>query len=127
MEETIGDIRQGLQNVFEDLTLDSLVSPDEYGTFVFTKGGTENFLYDNLSGGEKAVFDLFLDIVVKRLEYDDSIYCIDEPETHLSTRLQAQVLRGLFALIPENSQLWIATHAIGMVREAAELWSEDPQ
>ena len=126
MEETIGDIRIGLQNVFEDLTLDSLVSPDEYGTFVFTKGGTENFLYDNLSGGEKAVFDIFLDIVVKRQEYDDSIYCIDEPETHLSTRLQAQVLRELFALIPEKSQLWIATHAIGMVREAAELWSEDP-
>lgn len=126
MEETIGDIRKGLQNVFEDLTLDSLVSPDEYGTFVFTKGNTENFLYDNLSGGEKAVFDLFLDIVIKRQEYNDSIYCIDEPETHLSTRLQARVLRELFALIPENSQLWIATHAIGMVREAAALWSEDP-
>ena len=126
MEETIGEIRIRLQNVFEDLSLDSLVSPDEIGTFVFTKGGTENFLYDNLSGGEKAVFDLFLDIVVKRQEYDDSIYCIDEPETHLSTRLQARVLRELFALVPENSQLWIASHAIGMVRESAELWSKDP-
>ena len=127
MQETIGDIRKGLENIFEDLTLDNLVDPDEHGTFTFSKGNINNFLYDNLSGGEKAVFDLLLDIVVKKKFYDDSIYCIDEPETHLSTRLQAHVLRELFSLIPENSQLWIATHAIGMVREAAKLWTEDPK
>ena len=127
MQETIGDIRKGLENIFEDLNLDSLAAPDEHGTFTFSKGNIKNFLYDNLSSGEKAVFDLLLDIVVKKKFYDDSIYCIDEPETHLSTRLQARVLRELFSLMPENSQLWIATHAIGMVREAAKLWTEDPK
>ncbi len=126
MEETIGDIQRALNNIFEDLNLDNLVAPDEHGTFTFTKGDSQNFLYDNLSGGEKAAFDLLLDIVVKKKYYDDSIYCIDEPEAHLSTRLQARLLVELYSLIPENSQLWIATHSIGMVRKATELWAEDP-
>ena len=121
MRDTIGDLKGAMQRVFGNLVLDALVTPEEKGSFTFTKGAIEHFLYENLSGGEKAAFDLLLDIVIKRIVYLESLYCIDEPELHLSTRLQGQVLEELYQLVPKDSQLWIATHSIGMVRKAEEL------
>ncbi len=55
-----------------------------------------------------------------------SLYRIDEPEIHLNTKVQRTLLRELFRLIPENSQLWLATHSIGMVRAAQEILTEPP-
>ena len=126
MEEMVGSLQSSLTRVFGDLNLDALVTPDEHGAFTFSKGEIQNFLYENLSGGEKAAFDLLLDVFVNRDVYNDSIYCIDEPEVHLNTRLQGLILEELYRLIPSNSQLWIATHSIGMVRKAEELRVKDP-
>ena len=92
--------------------------------FRFSKGMTTNFHYKNLSGGEKAAFDLLLDIFVKRNEYMDAIYCIDEPEAHVATALQGPLLKIMLDLVPNDSQLWIATHSIGFVRQAYELLKE---
>ena len=126
MLETIGDLQKSMQTVFGDIYLDALVAPEDTGTFTFTKGESRNFLYENLSAGEKAAFDLMLDVVVNRAAFDDSLYCIDEPEAHLSTRLQGTLLKELYGLIPDNSQLWLATHSIGMVRMAQEIRAEHP-
>ncbi len=79
----------------------------------------------NLSLGEIAIFDLLLDIVIKRFIDDKTIICIDEPELHIHTKLQGQLLEELYNLISPKSQLWIATHSIGMVRKAQELWEKD--
>ena len=87
----------------------------------FDKGVSRNFHYKNLSGGEKSAFDLLLDIFVKREEYSDTVFCIDEPEAHMNPRLQGSLLDELFRLTTGNSQLWIATHGIGMMREALNL------
>ena len=92
--------------------------------FTFDKGTSSNFLYKNLSGGEKAAFDLLLDIFIKRVEYDDTVFCIDEPEAHMNPRLQGDLLEELFRLMNDKSQLWIATHAIGMMRKALQLYEE---
>ena len=73
-------------------------------------------LLNNLSAGEKSAFDLILDMVVQSKYYPDAIYCIDEPETHMHTKLQGRVLRELYLLIPGQSQLWISTHSIGMLQ-----------
>ena len=126
MKDTIGDLQDTLLHVFGDLALDALVTPEERGSFTFSKGDIKNFLYENLSGGEKAAFDLLLDVIANREVYDDSLYCIDEPEAHLNTRLQGKVLGELYRLIPKHSQLWIATHSIGMVRKAEELRISNP-
>ena len=126
MMETIGVLQDVMKRVFGDLILDNLVTPDEHGAFTFSKGTVNNFLYENLSGGEKAAFDLLLDLIVSCKYYDDSLYCIDEPEAHLNTRLQGQVLTELYNLTPKNSQLWIATHSIGMARKAEELRLSNP-
>ncbi|MFA1014834.1 ATP-binding protein [Dubosiella newyorkensis] len=125
-EELTGKICVAIEHVFEDLEFSSLGEPLKNGNFYFTKGSTKNFNYCNLSAGEKSVFDLILDMVVQSEYYPDAIYCIDEPETHLHTKLQGNVLRELYFLIPGNSQLWISTHSIGMLQEAEEIEKKNP-
>ena len=91
-----------------------------------TKGQVSDFTYHNLSSGEKAALDLLLDVIVAKAEFDDTVFCIDEPEAHIHTKLQGPLLGQLYNLIPENSQLWIATHSIGMVSKAQDLWNINP-
>ena len=127
MADTIGDLQRSMEIVFGDIRLDALVALQDTGTFTFTKGKARNFLYENLSAGEKAAFDLLLDVVVNKAAFDGSLYCVDEPEAHLSTKLQGVLLKEMYRLIPGDSQLWIATHSIGMVRAAQEIRAEHPE
>ena len=128
-KQLIGDIKEVICQLFDDppLDLNSLGSPLRDGTFRFTKGEAKKFLYENISGGEKAAFDLVLDLVIKRREFNDTVFCIDEPEAHLGLRLQGRLLRELYRLIPDNCQLWIATHSIGMIRAAYDLEQGNPR
>lgn len=126
-EQFIGQVRQSMSRVFDDLLLTGLGDPLDNGTFYFQKGTSKDFHYKNLSGGEKAAFDLILDIIIKRVKYDNTIYCIDEPEAHMHTRLQSRLLGEIANLIPANSQLWIATHSIGMMRKAKQMNAASPQ
>lgn len=123
-DELTGKIARAMERVFNDLKFSSVGRPLENGSFYFTKGTTENFHYRNLSAGEKSAFDLILDMVIQSRYYPDAIYCIDEPEIHMHTSLQGKVLRELFELIPGNSQLWLATHSIGMLQEAEDIEKE---
>lgn len=126
-EEILAEIRNAVGSMFPDLTLNSLGSPLSGGaTFRFNKGAVKRFTYENLSGGEKAAFDLILDLVVKSREYDDTVFCIDEPESHVGMGLHGQLLAALYGLIPDNCQLWIATHSIGMMRKAYDLYKAEP-
>lgn len=124
--ELTGKISASIERVFEDLHFSSLGDPLQNGNFYFTKGITKNFPYKNLSAGEKSAFDLILDLVVQSKYYPDAVYCIDEPETHMHTKLQGKVLRELYGLIPGNSQLWLSTHSIGMLQEAQDIEKEAP-
>ena len=125
-EYIIGDIRDSFAKLFPDVLLDSLGNPLEDGTFRFTKGVSEGFAFKNLSGGEKAVFDLILDLVVARRSYDDTLFCIDEPESHMNAKLQAELLSVLYDLIPDNCQLMLATHSIGIMRRARDIEAAEP-
>lgn len=126
-DELVGKINTSLKNVFGgNLVLSSLGNPASNGGFYFTKGDSVDFDYKNLSSGEKAVFDIVLDLVLKSVYYPDSIYCIDEPEAHMHTGLQSKLLEEIFNLINENSQLIIATHSLGMLKKAKELDIKNP-
>lgn len=120
-DNLIGQVRRSMINVFQGLNLQGIGRPLEAGTFEFQKGVSSNFQYKNLSGGEKAAFDVLLDMIVKRMAFNNTIYCIDEPEGHMHTRIQGRLLGELFSLLPTNCQLWIATHSIGMMSKAKEL------
>lgn len=124
--ELIGEVRTAMCQVFENLELQGPGNPMIDGTFRFKKGAVSGFHYKNLSGGEKAAFDLLLDFIVKRRSFDDTVFCIDEPELHMHTRLQAKLLSVMFSLVPDNCQLWLSTHSIGMARTAAELHAANP-
>ena len=125
-EKLTGVIGSAIERVFGDLHLSSLGEPLSNGSFYFSKGIVKDFNYRNLSAGEKSAFDLILDIVVKGNFFQEAIYCIDEPEAHMHTRLQGKVLREIYGLVPQSSQLWISTHSIGMLNEADEIEKEYP-
>lgn len=104
-----------------DIEISSIGNPVEgQGSLYFDKGTSRKFPYENLSAGEKEVVDLVLDLYVKRTIYTNSIICIDEPELHLNTAIQRRLLIELEKLVPEGSQLWVATHSIGFLRALQE-------
>jgi predicted ATPase len=125
-EELIGEIRGSMQRVFGDLLLNSVSDPLGAGSFFFEKGVSKAYHYKNLSGGEKAAFDLLLDLHVKRRFFTNAIYCIDEVETHLHTRVQGALLKEMVRVLPDACQLWITTHSLGVLRAAQELIAADP-
>ena len=125
-DELISKIREPLHRLFPDLLLTEIGLVTDKAEFYFSKGCIEKYGYEKLSGGEKAAFDLLLDLVVKNEYYKNTVFCIDEPETHIHTALQAKLLKELFALIQNESQLWIATHSFGMLKEAKKLKEEHP-
>ena len=125
-ESLIGEIRSSMKMVFGDINLSGLGNPLQDGSFFFEKGASKEFHYKNLSGGEKAAFDLILDMIIKRRAYDNTVYCIDEPDLHMHTRLQGRLLEEMTKLLPPNCQLWVATHSIGMMRKAKDLQKANP-
>uniref|UniRef100_UPI0040578DD2 AAA family ATPase n=1 Tax=Acetatifactor sp. TaxID=1872090 RepID=UPI0040578DD2 len=125
-DETLSKIREPLRRLFPDLILTEIGLVTDKAEFYFSKGTTPRYGYEKLSGGEKAAFDLLLDMVIKSEFYKDTIFCIDEPETHIHTSLQARLLTELFQLVPNESQLWIATHSFGMLKEARKLLEQHP-
>jgi energy-coupling factor transporter ATP-binding protein EcfA2 len=115
-EELIGEINRRLRNVL-DIQISSLGNVVEgKGQLYFDKSGSKDFPFENLSSGEKEVVDMLIDLEVKRHLFNDTVYCIDEPELHLNTAIQRKLLKELADLVPDNCQLWVATHSIGFLR-----------
>ena len=130
-EEIIGEVSNAIAQLFTDSTSKSILentlhldlsSSDQE----LLRPNSEAPAFPNLSVGEIATFDLILDIVIKRVIDDETVICIDEPELHIHTKLQGQLLQELYNLISPKSQLWIATHSVGMVRKAYEIWRKNP-
>ena len=125
-EGIIGQVRDSLRSVFTDLQLHSLEDSEGEGTFYFEKGDAKKYNYVNLSGGEKAAFDLLLDFIVRKEYYSNAAMCIDEPEVHMGLSAQSKLLKVLYELIPERSQLWLGTHSIGILRASKKILEANP-
>ena len=125
-EELIGQIHASMKRVFGDLLLNNISDPLGSGAFYFEKGTTKSFHYKNLSGGEKAAFDLLLDLHLKKKYFFDAVYCIDEVEAHLHTQVQGALLREMVDILPGDSQLWVTTHSLGVLRAAQEMEAFTP-
>ena len=91
---TFGDYRKKLLGKLQDAIGDLFPDPKlmlqdfgglNSGSFRFSKGCVEDFHYKNLSGGEKAAFDILLDVFMKRDSAKSAVFCIDEPELHIAT------------------------------------------
>jgi len=109
-----------LENILE-VKISSLGNVgDDKGQLFFEKGNSKGFPYENLSSGEKEVVDIVTDLVIKTPDFNNTIYCIDEPELHLNTAIQRKLLIEIEKLIPDSCQLWVATHSIGFLRALQE-------
>jgi len=126
-ENALGDLKVAMGDLFSD---PALLLQDfggiGAGSFRFAKGNVSDFHYKNLSGGEKAAFDVLLDVFVKREDANEAVFCIDEPELHVATGLQGRLISAILKLLPKSTQLWIATHSIGIVREAYRMQQDNP-
>lgn len=120
-EELIGQVRSSMMAVFGDLILNNVSDPLGSGAFYFDKGTARAYHYKNLSGGEKAAFDLLLDLHIKKRYFGDAVYCIDEIETHLHTSIQGTLLKEMVKILPDGAQLWVTTHSLGVLRAAQEM------
>lgn len=69
-----------------------------------------------LSHGEKQVIILLINFIVRQMYYKDSIIFIDEMDCHLNTALQSSLLDEIISRwIPNDSQLWTASHSLGFI------------
>ena len=74
-----------------------------------------------LSHGEKQVIILLLNFLVRKQYYNDAIIFIDEMDCHLNTALQSTLLKEIVDnWIPDNAQLWTASHSLGFIQYAKE-------
>jgi AAA15 family ATPase/GTPase len=88
---------------------------NQSANLIFRKGVTK-INYELLSHGEKQVVILLLNFIVRREYYQDKIIFIDEMDCHLNTALQATLLNEVVTKwIPDSSQLWTASHALGFI------------
>lgn len=124
----IGELNSAIGNCLK-LKIDNLGNIEAgKGTFFFKKEDTANtFEYNVLSSGEKEVIDILLDLYLRKDEYTDSIYIIDEPELHLNTAIQRKLLIEINKMVPENCQIWVATHSIGFLRALQDELNEVSQ
>lgn len=90
-------------------------SPQSPAKLIFEKGDSK-INYDLLSHGEKQVVILILNFIVRKEYYKDAILFIDEMDVHLNTKLQYNTIKEITERwIPESSQLWTASHALGFI------------
>jgi AAA15 family ATPase/GTPase len=121
----IQPLNSSLQKIFGDNSNTSIriaefkdASPHSPAKLIFQKGKSK-INYDLLSHGEKQVIILLLNFIVRKEYYEDKIIFIDEMDCHLNTLLQEKLLAEIVEKwIPDSSQLWTASHALGFISYA---------
>lgn len=113
----IGDLNNSINNCL-DLEICSIGNVEaSKGTLYFSKPGhPKEFDFNVLSSGEKEVIDLLLDLYLRKDDYNDTVFLIDEPELHINTSIQRKLLVEINRLVGDNCQIWLTTHSIGFLR-----------
>ncbi len=120
----IDPLNQSLSRIFEgDKFAIQIIeyassTPEVAAKLIFQKGNSK-INYDILSHGEKQVVVLLLNFIVRKKQYENAIIYIDEMDCHLNTVLQENLLKEIVEKwIPDSSQLWTASHALGFIEYA---------
>lgn len=113
----IGDLNRSIEKCL-DLRIANLGNVEgNKGTLYFTKKDhPQEFDFNVLSSGEKEVVDLLLDLYLRKEDYTDTVFLIDEPELHINTSIQGNLLVEIDRLVGPNCQIWLTTHSIGFLR-----------
>lgn len=115
--EIIGDLNTSIKNCL-DVEISSLGNVEgNQGTLYFKKlDHPKEFEFNVLSSGEKEVVDLLLDLYLRKDDYSDTVFLIDEPELHINTAIQSNLLVEIDRLVGPDCQIWLTTHSIGFLR-----------
>lgn len=113
----IGDLNQSISKCL-NLEISSLGNVEgNQGTLYFRKPDHKTeFEFNVLSSGEKEVVDLLLDLYLRKDDYSDTVFLIDEPELHINTAIQGNLLIEIDRLVGPKCQIWLTTHSIGFLR-----------
>ncbi len=113
----IGDLNDSIRNCLK-IEMSSLGNIEAAkGTLYFKKSDhPTEFEFNVLSSGEKEVVDILLDLYLRKDDYNDTVFLIDEPELHINTSIQRSLLIEINRLVGENCQIWLTTHSIGFLR-----------
>ena len=113
----IGDLNNSIRKCL-NLSISSLGNIESsQGTLFFKKpDNIRDFEFNVLSSGEKEVVDILLDLYLRRQDYDDTVFLLDEPELHINTSIQRNLLIEIDRLVGENCQIWMTTHSVGFLR-----------
>lgn len=123
-ETYIQPLNNSLHNIFglsqySELQLTRFEEEYNPPRLFFKKGNINDLNYDLLSHGEKQVIVLLLNFIVRKDYHQDSVYFIDEMDVHLNTRIQYRLLKEITEhWIPDDAQLWTASHALGFIEYA---------
>jgi len=126
-EKYIQPINRAFENIFGDpngtkLKLLELIPPldGKIAQVTFQKGAHQ-FHYNYLSAGEKEVFNILINLLSRSPQYQNTVYYIDELDLHLNTKLQFNLIKEITEnWIPENCQLWTASHSLGFIEYARQ-------
>lgn len=123
----VNPINKAFENIFGSnkpfkLELISIKPPLEGNTAeILFKKGVSTIPYNYLSSGEKEIFNILLNLLTRREYFQDTIYFLDEIDLHLNTQLQKNLLKEITEnWIPDNCQLWTASHSLGFIDYANE-------
>ena len=88
---------------------------------VLIKKGNSIFVYEYLSAGEKQLFTILLNLHLRKKYLENTIIYLDEIDLHLNTSIQSDLLKEITeTLIPDNSQVWVASHSLGFIDYARQ-------
>jgi hypothetical protein len=126
-DKVLNPINQAFKRIFNEneatlLQLENIIPPLEgkIAEITFNKGNSF-FQYNQLSAGEKEVFNILIDFVARKEYYTNTIYFFDEIDLHLNTKLQYNFLKEIVEhWISDNCQFWTASHSLGFIQYAKE-------
>jgi AAA15 family ATPase/GTPase len=123
----INPVNFALNNIFGDneknkIELIEIIPPlDGQIAQINFKKGNSTLHYNFLSAGEKEIINIIFNLLARKDDFNDTVYFLDEIDLHLNTKLQYAFLKEITEnWIPENCQLWTATHSLGFIQYAKD-------
>ncbi len=111
IQQEIDDINK----VFEGIKRNSHFIDIDDDNLIFKSANGKRINFEQLSSGEKYVY--FMGFMLKRMNINNSIIMIDEPEDSLHPTWQSQILK-FYSNIGENNQVILATHSPHIIGSA---------